>query len=147
MNFIFGGTMLGYKAIFEVSWIIDICKKNCWVDAKEDAGKHKHTHDDVIKCKHFPRYWPFVWGIHRSPGNSRHKGQWRGALMFSLIFAWTNSWANNRDAGDLRCHRAHYDVTVMHNRLALISALWTLSIRTNMHRKCRLPIADHLCRW
>ena len=23
-------------------------------------------HDDVIKEKHFPRYWPFVWGIHRS---------------------------------------------------------------------------------
>ena len=39
-------------------------------------------HDDVIKWKHFPRYWPFVWGIHRSPVNSPHKGQWRGALMF-----------------------------------------------------------------
>ena len=42
-------------------------------------------HDDVIKWKHFPRYWPFVWGIHRSPVNSPHKGQWHGALMFSLI--------------------------------------------------------------
>ena len=38
-------------------------------------------HDDVIKWKHFPRYWPFVRGIHRSPVNSPHKGQWRGALM------------------------------------------------------------------
>ena len=35
----------------------------------------------------FPRYWPFAWGIHRSPGNSPHNGQWRGALMFSLICA------------------------------------------------------------
>ena len=43
------------------------------------------THDDVIKWKHFPRDWPFVRGIHRSPVNSPHKGQWRGALMFSLI--------------------------------------------------------------
>ena len=42
-------------------------------------------HDDVIKWKHFPRYWPFVRGIHRSQVNSPHKGQWRGALMFSLI--------------------------------------------------------------
>ena len=42
-------------------------------------------HDDVIKWKHFPRYWPFVRGIPRSPVNSPHKGQWRGALMFSLI--------------------------------------------------------------
>ena len=44
-------------------------------------------HDDVIKWKHFPRYWPFVRGISRSPVNSRHKGQWRGALMFSMICA------------------------------------------------------------
>ena len=41
-------------------------------------------YDDVIKWKHFPRYWPFVRGIHRSPVNSPHKGQWRGALMFFL---------------------------------------------------------------
>ena len=32
---------------------------------------------------------------------------------FSLICAWTKDWANNQDAGDLRCHRTHYDVTVM----------------------------------
>ena len=44
-----------------------------------------HYHDDVIKWKQIPRYWPFVPGIHRSPVNSPHKGQWRGALMFSLI--------------------------------------------------------------
>ena len=52
-------------------------------------------------------------GIHLSPVNSPQKGQWRGALMFSLICAWTNGWVNNREAGDLRCHRAHYDVNVM----------------------------------
>ena len=44
------------------------------------------NHDGVIKWKHFPRYRPFVWGIHRWPVNSPHKGQWCGALMFSLIF-------------------------------------------------------------
>ena len=64
--------------------------------------------------KHFPHYWPFVRGIHRSPVNSPHKGQWRGALMFSVICARINSWVNNRKAGDLRCHQAHYNVTVMH---------------------------------
>ena len=42
-----------------------------------------------------------------------HKGQWRGALVFSFICAWINGWANNRQAGDLRRHRTHYDVTVM----------------------------------
>ena len=70
-------------------------------------------HDDVIKWKHFPRYWPFVRGNHRSPVNSPHKGQWRGALMFSLICTWINCWVNNGENGDLRRHRAHYDVTVM----------------------------------
>ena len=70
-------------------------------------------HDDVIKWKHFPRYWPFGRGIHRSPVNSPHKGQWRGALMFSLIYIWINGWVNNREAGDLRRHHTHDDVTVM----------------------------------
>ena len=71
-------------------------------------------HDDDIKWKHFPRYWPFARGIHRSPVNSPHKGQWRGALMFSLICTRMNGWVNTREAGDLRRSRAHYDVTVMH---------------------------------
>ena len=70
-------------------------------------------HDDVIKWKHFPRYWPFVRGIHRSTVNSPHKGQWRGALMFSLMCARINSWVNNREAGDLRRYRHHYDVILM----------------------------------
>ena len=70
-------------------------------------------HDDVIKWKHFPRYWPSVRGIHWSPVNSPHKGQWRGALMFSWICARINDWVNNREAGDLRRHQAHCDVIVM----------------------------------
>ena len=70
-------------------------------------------HDDVIRLKHFPRYWPFMRVIHRSSVNSPHKGQWRGALMFSLICVWINGWVNNREAGDLRRYSAHYDVIVM----------------------------------
>ena len=70
-------------------------------------------HDDVIKWKHFPRYWPFVRGIHRGSVNSPHKGQWRGALMVSLICVWINGWVNNRGSDDLRRHRGHYDVIVM----------------------------------
>ena len=61
----------------------------------------------------FPRYWPFVRGIHRSPVNSPHKGQWRGALMFSLICVWINNWVNNHEADNLRRYLSHYDVTVM----------------------------------
>ena len=73
-------------------------------------------HDDVIKWKHFPRNWPFVRGIHRSPVNSLHKGQWRGALVFYLSCVSINGWVNNREAGDLRGYRAHFVVGVMCKR-------------------------------
>ena len=92
-----------------VSWVL-------FRDYSINPHPHPHSrpkHDDVIKWKDFPRYWPFVRGIHRSPVNSPHKSQWRGALMFVLICAWINNWLNNRDAGELRQHRAHYDVIVM----------------------------------
>ena len=67
-------------------------------------------HDDVIKWKHFSRSWP-------SPVNSPHKGRWRGAFVFSLICARINSWVNNGEAGDLRRHLAHYDATVICQRI------------------------------
>ena len=54
----------------------------------------------------------FVREIHRSLVNSPHKGQWR-ILMFSLICAWSNNWANNGKAGDLMRHCAHGDVTLI----------------------------------
>ena len=84
----------------------------CMLTAMEHHAYKPWFHDDVIKWKRFPRYWPFVRGIHRSPVNSPHKGQWRGTL-FSLICAWINNWVNNREPGDLRRHCAHYDVRVM----------------------------------
>ena len=46
-------------------------------------------------------------------GEFHSHSQWRWALMFSLICTWINGWANNREVGDLRRHRAHYDVIVM----------------------------------
>ena len=60
------------------------------------------------------------------PVNSPHKGQWRRALMFSLICARINDWVNNREAGDLRRYRGHYDVNVMSHphRLAIGCLLW-----------------------
>ena len=72
-----------------------------------------YLHYNAMKWKHFPRCWPFVRGIHLSPMNSLHKGQWRGALVITMICAWINVWVNNCEAGDLRRHRAHYDITVM----------------------------------
>ena len=40
------------------------------------------SHDDVIKWKHFPRYWPSVRGIQRSTVNSLTKAS---DVEFSLI--------------------------------------------------------------
>ena len=74
--------------------------------------------------------------------NSPHKGQWRRVLMFSFACAWTNSWLNNRDAGDLRRHRAHYDVTVMTwtnmNILSVINHLEIDSDILFLHTVCDL---------
>ena len=75
---------------FDIGWPGDTIKKN--------QPTRLTLHDDVIKWKHLPRYWPCVWGINRWPVNSPHNGQWRGALIFSLICTWIN---------------AHYDVIVM----------------------------------
>ena len=77
------------------------------------GAKTNATHNDVINWNHFPRYWPFVRGNHRSPVNSPLKGQWRRALIYYLIQDWANGWVNNWYAGDLRRHCAHYDVTVI----------------------------------
>ena len=60
----------------------------------------------------FSRYWPFVRGFCWLPLDS-FKRQWCEALIFSLIWTWTNDRANTRDAADLRRHRAHYDDTIM----------------------------------
>ena len=85
-------------------------KSSCWQLPVHPMAKISWLH---LQMELFPRYWPFVQGIHRSPVNSPHKGQWHGALMFSLICAWINSWVHNREAGGLRCHRANYDVIGM----------------------------------
>ena len=93
----------------------------------------KDAHDDVIKWKHSPHYWPFVRGIHRSPVNSLHKCQWRGVLMFSLICTWINCWINNHEAGDLRRHRSHYDVIVMMYHLTSIGNVMVETSRSYDH--------------
>ena len=71
-------------------------------------------HEDLPKWKHFQRYWPSKRGIDRSPVYSPHKGQRRGALVFSMMCTWAGGWVNIRDVCALRRHRAHYDVAVMH---------------------------------
>ena len=105
-----------------------------WFDDTHRGRRIAIFRDDVIKWKHFRRYWPFVRGIHWSAVNSPHKGQWRGALMFSFVCAWINGWVNNREAGDLRRHRDHYDVTV-------VSQIWGIHFTDVLNP----PIQIYLC--
>ena len=90
-----------------------------------------------------------------SPVNSLHKGQWHGALMFSLICAWINGWVNNHKAGDLRRHCVHYDVPVM-----LTKHLTGPDLSTFLHHDifktfkyeqsgtfCRQPFQIHFSEW
>ena len=64
------------------------------------------------------------------------KGQWSGALMFSLICAWINGWVKNCEAGDLRRHCAHYDVTIIRSvdYMGFVS-LWT-AVALTLSRIC-----------
>ena len=129
--------------------------RHCFWIRGNIAGHKISNHDDVIKLKHFPRYWPFARGIKGSPMNSPHKGQWRGALMSSLI--WINGWVNNREAGDLRRHRAHYDTTVMW--FVKISSMWSTNIfpslfgwsnvylDTSRPEQTGLNFADDIFKW
>ena len=124
LTIVFASRELGHRW---VAWLVGVPSK---------ISKYTRTHDDVIKWKPFPRYWPFVRGIHRSPVNSPRKGQWRGALMFTLICARINGWVNNREAGDLRRYRAHYDVIVM------VLGGYTWSIMRTQNIECCHPFSE-----
>ena len=78
------------------------------------SGERFMTHDDVIKWKHFPPYWPFVRGIHRLPVNSPHKGQWHGALMFVFFHLCLNNRLSKQSWGWWFETPSHNDFIVMH---------------------------------
>ena len=118
-----------------MAWLHKSC--SCTFKASEI---HKSVLSASIQWWHCSRYWPFVWGIHRSPWNSPHKGQWRGALMLYLICAWINVWINYRETGDLRRHRAHYDVTVM--TLPVLSHKWHFRTTLTFKKESRLRLRN-----
>ena len=88
---------------------------SCDVNVKTWIGWYnkRALHDDVIRWRHFPRNWPFVRGIHRSRWIPHTKASDAELWCFSLICVWINGWVNNRQAGDVRRYRGHYDVIVM----------------------------------
>ena len=105
--------------------------------------------------------WGFTWWRHQMEtfsallaicaGNSPVTGkfpalcQWGGALMFSLICAWMNGWANNREDGDLRCHRTHYDVIVMSTAVIVWyvhNALPSMQAAKHVYRLSKLQLLE-----
>ena len=55
------------EILFDIEWKLGYLE---YTFLLQDFTPHSHSHknhDDVIKWKHFPRYWPIVRGIHRSP--------------------------------------------------------------------------------
>ena len=81
----------------------------------------------------FPAWLALSAGNSPVPVNSPHKGQWRGALMFSLICVWINGWVNNREAGDLRRHHGHYDVIIMNSNITYITQNCTCPSMADSH--------------
>ena len=79
--------------------------------------------------------------------NSPHKGQWRGALRFSLLCAWPSGWVNNRDGGDLRRHRTHYGVTAMHAIIACIPCCWHMVWLELGYRLVVTSIVYYVCNY
>ena len=109
-------------------------------------------HDTFIACwrrqmETFSMLLVICAGIYRSPVNSLHKGQWRAALMFSLICAWIKVCVNIREAGDLRRHRAHCDFIVMdcagHRSITGSKWLrWRSSDVRKEHRSCSVAASE-----
>ena len=102
------------KAPFVCIFInIFLCKE--WISpVKYKVDRHILTHNFKLHTWRRHHMETFSASLALCEGNtSPHTGQWRWTLTFCLICAWTNGWANNRDVGDLRRLRPHYDVTVM----------------------------------
>ena len=94
------------------------------------ANKDIYTRLMMTQMEAFSALLVICSGNSPVPVNSPHKGQWRGALMFSLMCTRINSWINNGEAGDLRRHRAHYDVTVM---FVVVVLLWLYEQPLTIH--------------
>ena len=78
---------------------------------RNDVGHITFTwetaHVDVMKWKHFPRYWSFLCVCGGGGGGGG------GGIHWPPVDSQTNGWANNRDIGNFRRHSTHYDITVM----------------------------------
>ena len=133
-NIIWLGVALQQQPALTVVGEWEGCRETDRVISTPTTARFLHDHDDVIKWKHFPRYWPFVRGIHRSPVNSPHKGQWRGALLFSLICALNKRlskqswgwWFDTPSRSLWRHYNDHISSTILYN------VVWPVETNPNL---------------
>ena len=108
-----GGSVRNYFSVRTIFHSTGCCKLPRW----ESSNVVCHAVRSITWWRHqmetFSALLALCAGNSPVPVNSPHKGQWRGALMFSFIYVWINDWVNNCEAGDLRRQRGHYDVNVM----------------------------------
>ena len=86
-----------------------VCWSHCYLIKKIAMlpgfnNRYMHQNNDVMICYNFPSYRPLLRGIHWSPMDSLHKGQWRGALIYSLMCPLRTGWTSIGVAGELRRH-------------------------------------------
>ena len=82
-------------------------------DVSNWLGASLESHDDVIKWKHFSRYWPLCGDCTGHRWIPLTKATDAELLCFLWSAPWINGWVNNREAGESRRHRAHHDVILM----------------------------------
>ena len=87
------------------------------------------TYDDIIKWKHFPRYWPFVRGIHRALMDSPHKVTRSFDVFFDLHLNTRlrkqsrRRWFETQSRSLWRhCNGIH--VIHLHTRIRVASLAW-----------------------
>ena len=90
------------------------------------------NHDDVIKWKQYPRYWPFVREFTGHRWIPRTKPSDAELWCFLWSAPWMNGWVNTREAGDLRRHRAHYDVIFNRDKIVISFFILTFPVNADM---------------
>ena len=112
-------------------------------------------HDDVMET--FSALLAICTGNSPVPGEFPAQRPVTRSFHVILICAWINRWVNNREAGDLRRYRAHYDVIVMYFPVARLSAAMLLIVEQVISsrkvnvirddvRSCAFPMTCPLCR-
>ena len=107
-------------------------------------------HDDVIKWKNFPLTCPVCGELTGHRWIPHTKASDAELWCFFCICPWINGWVNNCDAGDLKIHRARYDITLSHTPLCIsmisgvcVQGMWNAQVKGQVTETHRLKVNSH----